>query len=246
MEDLILPLDIIINHIAPVSAGTLWICLSLSRVIYNILKPNLNDLHKRFLRHINTRRDNFTINCYMNPNGTHEGEFTVTYDNPYTNNKVIVNEANYLNGIPHGVFISRDDQGKVVKRHEYKYGKLHGVCIDRKTETNGMPVIVEATYINGKLHGAYKETRYTGSIQRKSNYVNGKIHGEDTKYYSDGSPSEIVNYRYGVKEGYSFKFDKSCGVLWIEAGYYYKGKDYKQLHGAIGNILYDLYSKGIL
>jgi hypothetical protein len=42
-------------------------------------------------------------------------------------------------------------------------------------------------YLNGQLHGSFKEFWPNGTLKKRTNVVNGKIHGLYTEYNSDGS-----------------------------------------------------------
>ena len=110
-----------------------------------------------------------------------------------------VYEGRFLNGKPTGEF-----------RYFYPSGKVKAVS---KVSHNGRYADAVSYYPNGKkmAEGRYidekKDSLWTfygeldGAMASQDMYRQGKLNGESRIFYPEGSPSEVFEYRDGVKDG---------------------------------------------
>ncbi len=73
-------------------------------------------------------------------------------------------------------------------------------------------------YINGELHGAYKEFYPSGQEMESLDFVHGYRHGDAVEYFPDGSIRTEGQFHYGAREG-SFSSYHAPGVLASEVTY---------------------------
>ncbi|WP_296637350.1 toxin-antitoxin system YwqK family antitoxin [Polaribacter sp.] len=81
----------------------------------------------------------------------------------------------------------------------------------------------EGIFINKKRVGKWEYYFDTDNIMSVEFYVNDKLNGKVINYYPNGKPTEITNYKMGVKEGLSQKLS-SAGIL-IEEVHYKNDKE---------------------
>ena len=76
----------------------------------------------------------------------------------------------------------------------------------------------EGIFINKKRVGKWVYYFDKENIMSTEFYVDGKLNGKVINYYPNGKPTEITNYKMGLKEGLSQKFS-SAGILIEEVNY---------------------------
>ena len=81
----------------------------------------------------------------------------------------------------------------------------------------------EGIFINKKRVGKWVYYFDKDNTMSTEFYTDGKLNGKVINYYPNGKPTEITNYKMGVKEGLSQKFS-SAGIL-IEEVYYKNDKE---------------------
>jgi len=81
----------------------------------------------------------------------------------------------------------------------------------------------EGIFINKKRVGKWVYYFDKDNTMSTEFYTDGKLNGKVINYYPNGKPTEITNYKMGVKEGLSQKFS-SAGIL-IEEVFYKNDKE---------------------
>lgn len=118
--------------------------------------------------------------------------------------------GNYVN---HGPWKQFDQRGNVIASGEYVHGERHGVWnrwyrsgeaeLLSKAPYNDFPgpFISQATFKNGKLHGAW--TIYDARQRKISQFetADGLRQGNSTWWYSNGKPMRAIEYRDGMIDG---------------------------------------------
>ncbi|WP_430816495.1 rhomboid family intramembrane serine protease [Carboxylicivirga sp. RSCT41] len=74
----------------------------------------------------------------------------------------------------------------------------------------------ETYYVNGRLHGTYKEWYKNGQLKSEIKYINGKREGITTDYYSNGQKKDEMLYRNNSFIRYNRKWDEYGNTLAIE------------------------------
>lgn len=84
------------------------------------------------------------------------------------------------------------------KNCNYVDGKLHG---SYKEWHNKNILYKETTYVDGKLHGEYKQWHENGKICKETTYVDGKLHGSYKTWRDNNIPSINTTYVDGKLHG---------------------------------------------
>lgn len=154
---------------------------------------------------------------YLNK-GVREGVW-----NEYYPTVVPSSVTTYLHGKKDGLAMKITAAGMVEVVEHYKNDKLEGPY--RMYNSEGMGLLEESFYSEGKKHGGYtkwykngqkqetgvftngvregKSIWYfeTGAIAAEYNYSNGEIDGDVTTYYPNSKPSAYGKYKKGIQTG---------------------------------------------
>lgn len=96
-----------------------------------------------------------------------------------------------------GKFTRYTKDGKVDKIYHYVNDKLHGVQI---VYINGN-ISMTLQYINGTMHGKYREYYESRKIKIDANYTHGKLDGSYVKYFPNGTVEISTVFRNGKIHG---------------------------------------------
>ena len=119
-------------------------------------------------------------------------------------------EGNYVN---HGIFTEYDPKGHIFRSGEYCNGKLNGrwaqnfdagqqgLFSDQFEKQYQGPFVSEATFSEGKLHGAWIVRSANGRKIIQWQFDNGVRQGKSTWWYSNGLVRRDVNYKNGQPDG---------------------------------------------
>ena len=119
-------------------------------------------------------------------------------------------EGNYMN---HGTFTMYDPHGAILRTGEYRNGKQHGLWTRYFDEGDGDlfsrkyskqfpgPFVSEATFVDGKLHGAWTITSRTRRKIIEWHFDSGTRHGKSTWWYPSGEKRREVDYNGGELDG---------------------------------------------
>jgi len=105
----------------------------------------------------------------------------------YPDEKTLMIEENYENGILDGSYKSFYKTGKITEILNYKNGKLHGNA--KRYADNGV-LLDDLNYNNGKLEGAAKYYNIYGKLIYAGNYKNDEKIGT-WEYYEKGKKENI-------------------------------------------------------
>ena len=100
----------------------------------------------------------------------------------YPDEKTLMIEENYKNGVLDGEYKSYYKTGKITEILNYKAGKLHGIA--KRFADNGV-LLDDLNYYNGKLEGSAKYYNLYGKLIYAGNYKNDEKIGE-WEYYENG------------------------------------------------------------
>ncbi len=100
----------------------------------------------------------------------------------HPNEKTILSEENYTNGILNGISKTYYKTGKITEILFYKNGKLHGNT--KRYASNGI-LLDDLNYKNGKLHGLAKYYNVKGKLIYTGNYEDDKKVGK-WEYFENG------------------------------------------------------------
>ncbi len=106
----------------------------------------------------------------------------------------------YLHGIKDGEEITVNGAGMIVSVAHYKDGKLEGPKRVYNTE-NGMGLLEETYYSEGKKHGGYTMWYKNGRKQETGVYANDVRQGKSIWYFDNGAMAAEYNYRDGKIDG---------------------------------------------
>ena len=81
----------------------------------------------------------------------------------------LISETNYLNDIPHGLYVSYDGDGHLFERVNYYHGRFKGVY----QRWHGKTLILESNHRNGYMHGLRRSWNYKGNLTDSRNYYYG-------------------------------------------------------------------------
>jgi antitoxin component YwqK of YwqJK toxin-antitoxin module len=151
----------------------------------------------------------------------------------------IQSQNSYNEDVQHGEANEYTSDGKFKLKCFYDKGALHGpydsLYEGFKTTSGGdsskNKLIINGTYLDGKRHGVYTETRYweTGSSEMQSYYSMGKLQGKQLKYVSGSDGVRVLreesNYENDQLHGLQTKYHENMQVYVKQ--YFRKG----QLHG---------------
>ncbi len=128
--------------------------------------------------------------CYLAKNGSPlNGKLR-----SYTPSGVVDTEAEYKNGVRHGIFVHYYPDGKHQVYMIYKNGFLDGVSYSYYPNGN---IKYKSTYVAGVLQGANFGYYKDGAIRVENTYVNGVLQGRERRYYPDGKVLSEINFDDG-------------------------------------------------
>ncbi len=119
-------------------------------------------------------------------------------------------QGNYVN---HGAFTEYDPKGRILRSGEYGNGKLNGRWVQNfdagqqglfsgpfEKQYQG-PFVSEATFSEGKLHGAWIIRSASGRKIVQWQFDNGVRQGKSTWWYPNGAIRREVYYKNGQPDG---------------------------------------------
>ncbi|MGY2572312.1 toxin-antitoxin system YwqK family antitoxin [Vibrio sp. C8] len=131
----------------------------------------------------------------------------------------ILNTSYYVDGLQHGRYLSKAQDGSILEQGQYSMGKKVGPWLYRSP-------VSERTVIydkNGKKHGEEREKALDGTIISQATYHHGQLDGLYERYDNDRTLLESGIYKLGVKNGQWLE-DEGSGY-----GNYYASKgEYRQ------------------
>ena len=113
--------------------------------------------------------------------------FSDQFELYYPDEKTLMIEENYKNGILEGTFKSYYKTGRVTEILNYKGGKLHG---NTKRFADNGALLDDLKYCNGKLEGIAKYYNVDGELIYTGNYANDEKVGE-WEYYENGKKENV-------------------------------------------------------
>ncbi len=90
----------------------------------------------------------------------------------------------------------------------YVNGRMEGLRVEL---SNTGQLEKRMAYHNDKLHGDYREFRYS-TLKEERSYENGKLEGTTKIYYDDGKIMEEGAYKNGTRDGVSKWYDQQGNV----------------------------------
>ena len=149
----------------------------------------------------------------------------------YNDDGSIYQIVNYKNNFKNGLTREFDKNGNIISVYTYKNGILIKKENINRFDHNGKKqglwrdyfsndrIKYEATYLNDKLHGYYKEWNIKGQLIKNVKYFNGEIVIDNSKkkeklkikkrYYDNGKIKYKGSYRDTIPVGIHRKYDES-------------------------------------
>jgi len=124
-------------------------------------------------------------------------------------------DGNYVN---HGTWTMWDEKGRMVATGEFKNGVRHGAWTRWYASNEGEmfnaplykqfqgPFTAEATFQDGKLHGAWVVVDSKKHKCSEWTFENGERHGKSLTYFPTGSKMTEAEYKNGQLEGESLEW----------------------------------------
>ena len=106
----------------------------------------------------------------------------------------LLNTYDPLNGVVEEI----DEYGRLLKRENYKEGKLNGTSEEFFADGTGSR---RENYKNGELDGVVEISYENGQLTLRQNYKEGKLNGKSEEFYVDGQVSRRENYKNGELDG---------------------------------------------
>ncbi len=116
-------------------------------------------------------------------------------------NEKLENDFDYKNKT--GKFSLSYNNGAITKNFEMKNGVLNGKAISQDKYKNMM---LDAEYVNGKLHNSYKKYGPTGSLLLDQNYYCGTLNGLSKQYDFVGNLRLTEEYTFGDESGKTTRY----------------------------------------
>lgn len=204
MDVPVLPYELIIAHIAPLSPVIFGLCSRLCGDISKALAKLSPQLKQKWIVHEqHTTYYNTVIEFSKNPNGKYQGEFKITsVDRNYRGMTYPIFIGNFHNGIPHGLFKSYANDRLLCEKN-YVYGKLHGYYYEK---CKNFTQTVIASYADGKLHGRYKIYDENGGDVYECHYNMGKKEGIEKEYYENCELKAMREFKDDQYHGWVYEY----------------------------------------
>jgi len=116
-------------------------------------------------------------------------------------NEKLENDFDYKNKT--GKFNLAFNNGMYTKNCEMKNGILNGKFI---TQDKFKANMMDAEYVNGKLHNLYKKYSPVGSVLIEQTYYCGKLNGTAKQYDFVGNLKTVEEYAFGAENGKSVRY----------------------------------------
>jgi antitoxin component YwqK of YwqJK toxin-antitoxin module len=118
-------------------------------------------------------------------------------------------EGNYVN---HGTYTMYSADGKVLKKGQFRNGKMHGRWVQYFDRDEGNlfsaadnqftgPFVSEATFEDGQLHGAWSIKTIAGRQIAQWSFDRGACSGKWTWWHSNGEKRREITYSSGTPDG---------------------------------------------
>jgi antitoxin component YwqK of YwqJK toxin-antitoxin module len=149
---------------------------------------------------------------YVNSAGQKNGAYK-----EYDQNRVVIREYNYLNGVENGLCIdyaaTLNNQRVVSAKGTFKNGQPEGYYVQYCDEDGYKSKVQEGKYVNGKKTGLWTEwwcteiysTKYFNKIKNTGYYADNIRHGDWKDYTETGQMTEAI-YDQGEKVNANGKF----------------------------------------
>jgi antitoxin component YwqK of YwqJK toxin-antitoxin module len=131
------------------------------------------------------------INSFQ-PDGTVMVKNGEGYHKTFYDNGVVATECKFLNGKPHGMMISRDENNVMISEVNYKEGKYDG---DAKFYMEGV-IHSQGSFVNNLQEGVWTWYHVTGGKEAEVAFLHGEKEGEETFWSESG---EIVKREFYEK-----------------------------------------------
>ncbi len=113
----------------------------------------------------------------------------------------------------HGRGLLLHGNGVVVQEAFWVEGALHGPY--REWHESGQ-LKVESEFKSGKRDGIYKEYGVRGKLLVRGEYTAGSLHGEFSQWFGTGEPQEVSHWEQGVKTGICQVWDRGATPVSLE------------------------------
>lgn len=115
-------------------------------------------------------------------------------------------QINYQSNNDEYSIISKHFNGEVKTNNTYVNGVMHGSYKEFYFNGNRR---VTGSYVNGKQNGLWTWYYDTGEVESKVNYLNGNLNGKCVNYYKTGEIEDEYIYRYGLNVGTHVSYFKN-------------------------------------
>ena len=119
----------------------------------------------------------------------------------YAPTGLIINIAEYENGVKNGVYLEFDKGGALVLQESYNMGKLDGEQKKYGFAQNTRVLKSSLSYKNGVYDGLNTEFTETGLVRNQTQYKEGKKHGTSRWYYNNGKMAMLQTYSNDMLNG---------------------------------------------
>ena len=151
----------------------------------------------------------FEIN--FNSRGESHGQWLT-----YHKNGQVSADNQYKSNLRFGDWHDYSASGKLTGECHYDdRGRKQGLCTEERAYCDSSTYI---NYVDNRKHGRYEERDRDGKLVIQASYLNGKLHGERREYYDNGQLNELQQYEHGRECGVYESYYKG-GQISIQAEY---------------------------
>ncbi len=140
----------------------------------------------------------------------------------YHENGMVMSKGIYRSMKKDSIWLNYSSSGKLNSSESYKNGALDGPKIIYYLSVDlsrSSPLVSSiSNYKNDVLSGEFTKYFENGSMMEKGTYIDGKREGLWINFYPGGTKESIVRYEHGLRNGWTFAYDKSGKEI---AKYYY-------------------------
>ncbi len=158
----------------------------------------------------------------------------INFEKQFDLNGKLIKITPFQNGLEEGISKDFNTEGVIILLTYYQKGYVTKREFINRVDGSGKKqglwktfnksdiLIVEATYLNGKKHGFYKEYDENGNLVKIEKYENDQliVNAVETRklemridYHSNGNPKVIGTYYNGVAEGVRREFNEKGQVI---------------------------------
>ncbi len=130
----------------------------------------------------------------------------------YSPTGLLINLAEYDNGVKSGIYMEFDKGGALVVQETYKNDKLDGEQKKYAFGPGGRILKSSYSYSNGNYNGTSTEYGDNGLIRSQIQYKDGKKHGTTKWYYTNGKIAMMQTYSNDMLNGPQKVYNQTGGV----------------------------------